>query len=177
MKIFHVILSEAKDLGRASRSFAVSVNAFFCRLVMFGALLVAAGCKVTGPYACFHMEYGDCSGGGGVQPDSVRVIGFPAGRVDSLEHGVLHVGETIELRLLLIDNPRHYPGDTSYTVRWMLPSGFKEARLVNADNGVGRLTAIAPGSLPFVVADGAQRPVWAYTNLVVHKLVRIDIVP
>jgi len=177
MKIPRVILSEAKDLGRTSRAFASSVNWFTRRFVVLGALIAAIGCKVTGPYTCFHMEYGDCSGGTGVQPDSVRVIGFPADRVDSLDRGVLHVGETVELRLLLMENPRHYPGDTSYTVRWTLPSGITAARLVNADNGVGRLTAMAPGSLTFVVADGAQRPVWAYTNLVVHKLVRIDVVP
>ena len=177
MKILSVILNEAKDLGRAPRSFAVSVKWFVRWFAVFGALVAASACKVTGPYACFHMEYGDCSGGTGVQPDSVRVIGFPADRVDSLDRGVLHVGETVELRLLLMENARHYPGDTSYAVRWTLPSGITAARLVNADNGVGRLTAMAPGSLTFVVADGAQRPVWAYTNLVVHKLVRIDIVP
>lgn len=146
-------------------------------LAAMAAVAVVSGCKLTGPQACFHIEYGDCTGGQGTPGDSVRVIGFPPDHLDSLNRGVLHVGETVDLKLLVLANAQHYPGDTSHTVRWTLPSGVNAVRLVNDDNGVGRLTAIAPGTLSTVIADGAERPVWAYTNLQVFRLDRIVVVP
>jgi hypothetical protein len=152
------------------------------RRAILGAVLATApfvsACKITEPHWCLEMEYGDCHSGGATEiPDSVRVIGFPRDRVDSLNQGHLHIGESVTLNLLVLLNAQHYPGDTSHSATWALLNGTTSARLTNSGNGVGTLTAAALGTIDLVLVNGTPRPVWAYSNLTVVKLSRIVIEP
>jgi hypothetical protein len=142
--------------------------------LLTAACVAVGGCNITEPHWCLEMEYGDCSGGPGTPPDTVRVVGFPAERVDSTDQGLLHVGETVTLKLVLfLQNGL----DTSYTATWAIPGKTASVRVTQGANGAGHLEAIAPGSVNQIVVNGRALPVWSCGGYTCTQLSRIVVSP
>src|ERR1043165_3152682 len=73
-------------------------------MLTFGSSLALSGCT-TSTDACFHIEYGDCSGGGGSAARTF-IVGVDSARVDfstTVASGgfraVIHIGDTPRLHL------------------------------------------------------------------------------
>ena len=112
----------------------------------------------------------------------VFISGFPSERVDRTTtagvdsyRGTLHVGDTVSLRLLVqIDSTAPSPVTI---VKWELADSAI-AHVTSDSGGIGRLTAIAPGRLPALVANGTSREVVAcYARNVCTTVTEIDVVP
>jgi len=109
---------------------------------------------------CGDFESGCSSSGLGSSSASWRVFisGFPAERVDRTTvaglngyRGTLRVGDTVTFRLVVqIDSVSPSPVTI---VKWELADSAV-ARITSDSGGVGTLTAIAPGKLLPLVANG-----------------------
>jgi hypothetical protein len=138
------------------------------------AFVVLAGCNITDPHWCLQMEYGDCSGGQGEPIETMRVVGFPSERVDSTHQGLLEVGETVTLKLLLFSQSSI---DTSYTATWVLDHSITAARVTRGANGAGQLVGVAPGTVAEIVVNGQSMPIWSCGGYTCTKLTRIVVLP
>lgn len=138
------------------------------------ACVAVGGCNITGPHSCFEMEYGDCDGVQGTPPDTARVVGFPAERVDSTNQGLLHVGETVTLKLVLLSQSR---SDTSYTATWAILGKTNSVRVTQGASGAGHLEAIAPGSVDQISVNGRALPMWSCADYTCRRLSRIVVSP
>jgi len=123
-------------------------------------LLVAlvCGCNIPITGMCLQFD-GDCSSSGPSSSSwSVFISGFPAERVDRTTaaglggyHGTLHVRDTVSFRLVVqIDSTLPSPVTI---VKWDLADSAV-ARITSDSGGVGKLTAIAPGKLLPLLANG-----------------------
>lgn len=138
------------------------------------ALVMLAGCKITGPHWCMEMEYGDCTSGQGEPIETMRVVGFPAERVDSMHQGLLEVGETVTLKLVLFSQTS---ADTPSPADWSLAGSVTAARVVRGANGAEQLEALAPGTVDRIVVNGQAMPIWSCGGYTCTKLTRIVISP
>jgi hypothetical protein len=154
------------------------VNAKLALTLML-TLVALGGCSITGPTFCFHAEPGDCDGGGGVGGDKpaaiIRVVGLPAERVDSLGQGLLRVGETVTVKVVPLGQSWADTSHYSHTTTWAVD--VASARITRDENGVGQLTAMAPGSVDQIVADGRAFPLWLCSPSMCSPLARIVILP
>ena len=138
------------------------------------ALLALTGCKITEPHWCLQMEYGDCSGGQGEPIETMRVVGFPPDRVDSMQQGFLRVGETATLKLVLFSQSSI---DTSHTATWALDGSVTAARIARDATGAGQLEGVAPGTVEGIVVNGQALPIWSCGVNTCAKLSHIVVSP
>jgi len=154
------------------------------RRFAIGLLVFLAACKVTSEPFCLEID-GPCANT--AQPGSF-IFGFPYEKLDTRASvgggagyaGTLHVGDMVLLHL--VSQPRGEVTQATDTVRsvgWGLTDSLA-AHIESLPNGVGRLTAIAPGRVGLILANGSSQMWSCHTEsfaFACSSVARIDVVP